>query len=94
MAWPPHRTRYGQTARLDAPFREGAEQVPWCEGNAERLARQGVWTVAVEEVPSLPVLERNPPTRPHAVTRRSDSRENKAGPGLLASMSGSRGGAG
>ncbi len=42
----PHRTRYWKTARLDAQFKERAEHVLWCYGNAERLARQGIWTVA------------------------------------------------
>ena len=56
----PHRTRYWKTARLDAQFKERAEQVLWCYGNAERLARQGIWTVAVDEIPNLQVLERHP----------------------------------
>src|ERR1700733_7063125 len=43
----PHRTRSWKTARLDAEFKERAEKVLWCYGNAERLARQGIWTVAV-----------------------------------------------
>jgi DDE superfamily endonuclease len=56
----PHRTRYWKTARLDAQFKERAEQVLWCYGNAERLARRGIWTVAVDEIPNLQVLERHP----------------------------------
>ena len=56
----PHRTRYWRTARLDAQFKERAEKVLWCYGNAERLARQGLWTVAVDEVPNFQVLERDP----------------------------------
>src|SRR5262249_41934473 len=56
----PHRTRYWRTARLDARFKERAEKVLWCYGNAERLARQGLWTVAVDERPNLQVLERRP----------------------------------
>ena len=56
----PHRTRYWKTARLDAQFKERAEKVLWCYGNAERLARQGLWTVAVDEVPNFQVLERRP----------------------------------
>jgi hypothetical protein len=56
----PHRTRYWRTARLDARFKERAEKVLWCYGNAERLARQGLWTVAVDEMPNLQVLERSP----------------------------------
>ena len=56
----PHRTRYWRTARLDARFKERAEKVLWCYGNAERLARQGIWTVAVDEMPNLQVLERRP----------------------------------
>jgi hypothetical protein len=56
----PHRTRYWKTARLDSQFKERAEQVLWCYGNAERLARRGIWTVAVDEIPNLQVLERSP----------------------------------
>jgi hypothetical protein len=56
----PHRTRYWKTARLNAQFKERAEQVLWCYGNAERLAQRGIWTVAVDEVPNLQVLERVP----------------------------------
>lgn len=56
----PHRTRYWRTPRLDPQFKERAEQVLWCYGNAERLARQGIWTVAVDEKPNLQVLERCP----------------------------------
>src|SRR5262249_33935970 len=56
----PHRTRYWRTARLDERFRERAEQVLWCYGNAERLARQGVWVVCADEIPNLQVLERAP----------------------------------
>lgn len=56
----PHRTRYWKTARLDARFEERAEQVLWCYANATRLAKQGVWVVCVDEVPTFQVLERNP----------------------------------
>lgn len=56
----PHRTRYWRTPRLDPQFKERAEQVLWCYGNAERLARQGLWTVAVDEKPNFQVLERGP----------------------------------
>jgi transposase len=56
----PHRTRYWKTARLDARFKERAEQVLWCYGNAERLAEQGIWVVCVDEIPTFQVLERNP----------------------------------
>jgi hypothetical protein len=56
----PHRTRYWKTARLDALFKDRAEKVLWCYGNAERLVHQGIWTVAVDEVPNFQVLERNP----------------------------------
>src|SRR6516165_4592248 len=56
----PHRTRYWKTSHLDAQFKERAEKVLWCYGNAERLARQGIWTVAVDEVPNFQVLERDP----------------------------------
>jgi len=56
----PHRTRYWRTARLDSQFKERAEKVLWCYGNAARLAEQGVWTVAVDEKPNFQVLERTP----------------------------------
>ena len=56
----PHRTRYWKTARLDARFKERAEQVLWCYGNASRLADQGIWVVCVDEIPTFQVLERDP----------------------------------
>jgi hypothetical protein len=56
----PHRTRYWRTARLDAQFKERAAKVLWCYGNAGRLAQEGIWTVAVDEMPNLQVLERRP----------------------------------
>src|SRR5882757_946720 len=56
----PHRTRYWKTPRLDARFKERAEQVLWCYANAARLAEQGVWVVAVDEIPTFQVLERKP----------------------------------
>ena len=56
----PHRTRYWRTARLDERFKERAERVLWCYGNAQRLARQGTWVVCADEVPNLQVLERTP----------------------------------
>src|SRR6476620_7164793 len=56
----PHRTRYWKTARLDARFKERAEQVLWCYGNAARLAGQGIWVVCVDEIPTFQILERNP----------------------------------
>jgi transposase len=56
----PHRTRYWKTARLNAKFKQRAEQVLWCYGNAARLAEQGLWVVCVDEIPTFQVLERNP----------------------------------
>ena len=56
----PHRTRYWKTARLDTRFKERAEQVLWCYGNASRLAAQGVWVVCVDGIPTFQVLERDP----------------------------------
>ncbi len=56
----PHRTRYWKTSHLDAQLKERAEKVLWCYGNAGRLARQGLWTVAVDEIPNFQVLERKP----------------------------------
>jgi hypothetical protein len=56
----PHRTRYWRTAHLDGQFKERAEQVLWCYANAERLARRGLWVVAVDEKPNHQVLERRP----------------------------------
>jgi hypothetical protein len=47
-------------ASRKSAFKERAEQVLWCYGNAERLARRGLWTVAVDEIPNLQVLERSP----------------------------------
>jgi hypothetical protein len=55
-----HRTRYWRTARLDSQFKQRAEKVLWCYGNAQRLAREGIWTVAVDEKPNLQVLQRSP----------------------------------
>ncbi len=62
----PHRTRYWKTARLDAQFKERAEKVLWCYANAEKLAHQGIWTVAVDEVPNIQVLagSRSRPAHP------------------------------
>jgi len=56
----PHRTRYWKTARLDAKFKQRAEQVLWCYGNTARLAEEGVWVVCVDEVPTFQVVERRP----------------------------------
>jgi hypothetical protein len=56
----PHRTRYWKTSRLDGQFKRRAEQVLWCYANAARLARRGVWVVALDEKPNLQVLERRP----------------------------------
>lgn len=56
----PHRTRYWKTTRLDKRFKERAEQVLWCYGNAARLAEQGIWVVCVDEIPTFQVLERDP----------------------------------
>jgi hypothetical protein len=56
----PHRTRYWKTARLDAEFKQRAEQVLWCYGNTARLAGQNLGVVCVDEVPSFQVLERHP----------------------------------
>jgi DDE superfamily endonuclease/Homeodomain-like domain len=56
----PHRTRYWKTSRLDEQFKERAEQVLWCYAHAERLARKGIWAVAVDEKPNHQVLERSP----------------------------------
>jgi hypothetical protein len=56
----PHRTRYWKTPRLDARFKDRAEQVLWCYGNAARLAEQGIWVVCVDEIPTFQILERHP----------------------------------
>jgi hypothetical protein len=56
----PHRTRYWKTSRLDAEFKERAEKVLWCYGNAENLAAQGLWVVCADEIPNFQVLEREP----------------------------------
>src|SRR5207248_1918538 len=69
----PHRTRYWKTARLDAWFKERAEQVLWCYGNAARLAEQGIWIVCVDEMPTFQVLERTPIRR--AIPRSIEQQE-------------------
>jgi transposase len=69
----PHRTRYWKTARLDARFKERAEQVLWCYGNAARLAEQGIWVVCVDEIPTFQVLERDPIRR--AIPRSIEQQE-------------------
>lgn len=56
----PHRTRYWKTARQDAEFKQRAEKVLWCYGNAGNLAAQGLWVVCVDEIPNFQVLEREP----------------------------------
>jgi hypothetical protein len=56
----PHRTRYWKTSRLDEQFKQRAEQVLWCYANASRLAKEGIWVVAVDEKPNHQVLERLP----------------------------------
>src|SRR5512135_569139 len=56
----PHRTRYWKTARLDDRFKERAEQVLWCYGNAARLAERGIWVVCGDEIPTFQVRERDP----------------------------------
>lgn len=56
----PHRTRYWRTPRLDAQFKARAARVPWCYGNAARLAARGIWTVCTDEMPNLQVLARAP----------------------------------
>jgi len=56
----PHRTRYWKTSRLDATFKERAEKVLWCYGNARRLAARGLWVVCVDEIPNFQILERRP----------------------------------
>ena len=69
----PHRTRYWKTARLDAQFKERAEQVLWCYANASRLAEQGIWVVCVDEIPTFQVLERDPTRR--AIPRSIEQQE-------------------
>jgi hypothetical protein len=56
----PHRTRYWKTSRLDAEFKQRAEKILWCYGNAWNLAPGGLWVVCVDEIPNFQVLERNP----------------------------------
>ena len=53
----PHRTRYWKTARLDARFKERAEQVPWCYGNADDLPSRACWVVCVDEIPTFQVFD-------------------------------------
>src|SRR6266550_7841616 len=56
----PHRTRYWKTSHLDAQFKQRAERVLWCYGNAVNLAARGLWVVCVDEIPNLQILERRP----------------------------------
>jgi DDE superfamily endonuclease len=56
----PHRTRYWKTVRLDTEFKERAEKILGCYGNAGRLVRKGYWVVCVDEKPNLQALERQP----------------------------------
>ncbi len=56
----PHRTRYWKTSCLDAQFKERAEKILWCYGNAHYLAGEGLWVVCVDEIPNFQVLERKP----------------------------------
>ncbi len=67
----PHRTRYWKTARCNAEFKERAERVLWCYGNAQNLAARGFWVVCVDEIPNLQILERGPirRARPSSIER-------------------------
>lgn len=56
----PHRTRYWKTSRLDAQFKERAEKILWCYGNAPYLAAEKLWVVCVDEIPNFQVLQREP----------------------------------
>jgi len=56
----PHRTRYWKTSHLDAEFKQRAEKVLWCYGNAGNLAVRGLWVVCADEIPNFQVLERKP----------------------------------
>jgi hypothetical protein len=55
----PHRTRYWKTSRLDAEFKERAERVLWCYGNAVNLAARGLWVVCVDGNRSRPEERRD-----------------------------------
>ena len=63
VALQPHRTRYWRTTRLDARFKERAEKVLWCSGNADLLAKRGIWVVCADEIPNHQVLERVPTSK-------------------------------
>jgi hypothetical protein len=56
----PHRTRFWKTSKLDLQFKTRAEKILWCYVNAEKLAKQGIWILCVDEIPNFQVLERNP----------------------------------
>jgi hypothetical protein len=56
----PHRTRYWKTARVDARFKQRAEQVLWGYANAKRLMKKGILVVCGDEMPHLQALERDP----------------------------------
>src|SRR4051794_16392466 len=68
----PHRTRYWRTSRIDTRFKQRAEKILWCYGNAPRLARQGIWVVCADEKPNFQVLERHPrrPAIPGSIEQR------------------------
>jgi hypothetical protein len=59
----PHRTRYWKTVKRDSQFKQRAEKVLWCYGNAWNLAARGQWVVCVDEIPNFQVLEREPVRR-------------------------------
>ena len=67
----PHRTRYWRSTRADGQFKMRAEKVLWCYAHAERLAAEGIWVVATDEMPNRQVLERRPIRRaiPGAIER-------------------------
>jgi hypothetical protein len=56
----PHRTRFWQTARVNAVFMERAVKVLWCYRYAEHLARRGHWVVGTDELPNCHILQRQP----------------------------------
>src|SRR5438067_2187204 len=51
--------RSSQSLRPDAEFKQRAEKILWCYGNAGHLAQGGLWVVCVDEIPNFQILERN-----------------------------------
>jgi hypothetical protein len=60
---PPHRSRYGKTARLDEEFLRLAAKVGWCYEHVEWLPGRGERVIGREEKPQIHALRRLAPTQ-------------------------------